>query len=102
MKVRNINTYSAQTAEKYINEEVEVFCISTAVRVLQKYDKDNKKYTDEVDGYSAFFVIAGDEPFKVKFAERQDLQFLQPCKFENLQAIEINRNVYFKAKKVVF
>ncbi|MCT4443941.1 MULTISPECIES: hypothetical protein [Lactiplantibacillus] len=94
---RGGDNYDAQTAEQFISEGQIVKSLTAEVDVKMKW-KDNKP-TDEVSGYNYWFGTEGLNPFEVKFDhELEDLpaQFAD-VSFENLRAIQIRSNVYFKA-----
>lgn len=91
--------YSSATANLYINQDVPVISLSSAVEPVNKWVND--KPTDEVDHYSAWFCQEGTEPFKVKFESKLDLpKFNSKIKFDDLEACEIGNSVYFRASGI--
>lgn len=53
---------------------------------------------DEIVAYKAWFGQKGLPPFQVKFLEEPELpEYLSLITFDNLQACEVNYNVYFRA-----
>ena len=64
----------------------------------QEQKKEDGKPTGEIIAYKATFVQEGLEPFQVKFEDKVKLpEFLRLVEFDNLQAVEVRYNVYFKA-----
>ncbi|MFI3728904.1 hypothetical protein [Vagococcus fluvialis] len=100
MKTRFKKTgYSTKTAEEYIEKSNPIHSISTELEEQYKYE--DKKRTDEISGYKAWFSQKDLPPFAVKFEKKIDLpEYLSIVTIENLQAIEVNYNVYFKAESI--
>lgn len=94
------NGYSESLAREIVDVEKEFLVISPKVFVVKKYDKNTKTYLDEIDCYKIKVVQRGNEDFYVKFLKEIDVKQFDKVKFKNLQAIEISRNVYFKAEDV--
>ncbi|MGX7014733.1 hypothetical protein [Vagococcus silagei] len=91
--------YSTKLAEEYIEKSNAIHSISTELEEQYKYE-DNKR-TDEISGYKAWFSQKDLPPFAVKFEKKIDLpEYLSIVTIENLQAIEVNYNVYFKADDI--
>ena len=61
--------------------------------------KDNKR-TDEVDGFSRYFIISGQNPFLVKFPTSQEIEQFAEVELINPVACKVKNNVYFKAESV--
>lgn len=61
--------------------------------------KDDKR-TDEVDGYSRYFIIPGQNPFLVKFPTSQEIEQFAEVELVNPVACKVKNNVYFKAESV--
>ena len=61
--------------------------------------KDNKR-TDEVDGFSRYFIIPGQNPFLVKFPTSQEIEQFAEVELINPVACKVKNNVYFKAESV--
>ena len=94
-KFRN-GGYSSQTAEQYVSLQDPIYLLCDELEAQQKYE--DGKPTGEVIAYKTWFGQKGLLPFQVKFLEKPDLpDYLSLISFENLQACEVNYNVYFKA-----
>ncbi|MGY0180723.1 hypothetical protein [Lactococcus garvieae] len=90
------NTYSKDKAEEFVATGVPVHCTTSAIEIQYKYV--DKQRTDEIVGYKLWFIQKGLNPFTVKFEQKPELpEFLSIVEFNNLTAIEIRSNVYFKA-----
>lgn len=91
--------YTEKVAGEYIEENEAIYSVSVELEEQFKF-VDNKK-TDEVTGYKAWFIQEGLPPFVVKFEKKISLpKYLSIITFENLQGIEVNYNVYFKADDI--
>ncbi|MGH2075163.1 hypothetical protein ACRCJS_05360 [Aerococcus urinaeequi] len=99
MKIQNNYTrggYSTQTAEKYIEYKKPLYSLSTDLEELVRFI--DKKPTDEVIGYKAWFSQEGLPPFSIKFSKQINLpKYLEIVEIENLTACEVKYNVFFKA-----
>lgn len=94
-KFRN-GGYSSQTAVQYVSLQDPIYLLCDELEAQQKYE--DGKPTGEVIAYKTWFGQKGLPPFQVKFLEKPDLpDYLSLISFENLQACEVNYNVYFKA-----
>lgn len=100
MKARQGTGYSSFTARKYIDLDSE-FVVLTIEGDPSFVWKDGER-TDEINGYNYWFIENdGVEPLKVKFAKKLTaLSFLDHIHLVGLVAVEVNRNVYFKADGV--
>lgn len=100
MKTRNSqSSYSQETTAKYIADDKPIYNVSSEVET--QYNYIEKKRTDEVKGFKLYFSQEGVNPFAVKFAKMPSLPpFLSEVKLDNLEAIEIRSNVYFRAEGV--
>lgn len=99
MKARKMGGYSTVLAAQYIDSNKETRCLSTTLN--EKVRFEDGKPTVDVTGYEAWFTQEGLEPFKVKFADKIVLpEYLEVVSFESLEAVEVNYNVYFKAKNL--
>jgi hypothetical protein len=88
--------YSATTATEYVIPTKQIHSLSTELEPQQLFE--DGKPTGEIIAYKATFVQEGLEPFQVKFEDKVKLpEFLSLIEFENLQAVEVRYNVYFKA-----
>ena len=88
--------YSKQTAEQYVNLQSPIYLLSDEIEALQKFE--DGKPTGEVIAYKIWVGQKGLPPFQLKFLEQPDLpEYLSLVTFDNLQACEVNYNVYFKA-----
>lgn len=93
------NQYSEATAQKFINSNIPVKCVTSFIET--QYEYVEKQRTDNIKGYKLWFIQEGLNPFTIKFDKKPDLpSFLSIVEFENLQGIEIRSNVYFKADKL--
>ena len=96
MKIRRNSGYSKEVAKMYIPSDVQIFSLSTELTKQVKWI--DGKPTNEINGYQAWFVAEGTEPFKVKFTKRVSLpKMLNQISLTNLAACEVGSNVYFKA-----
>lgn len=96
MKTRNRKGgYSTITANEYIDNKQGIYCLSTELEPQQLFE--DGKPTGEIIAYKATFIQEGLEPFQVKFEEKIKLpDFMSLIQFDNLQAVEVRYNVYFK------
>ena len=97
MKTRNRKGgYSTITANEYIDNKQGIYCLSTELEPQQLFE--DEKPTGEIIAYKATFIQKGLEPFQVKFEDKIKLpDFMSLIQFDNLQAVEVRYNVYFKA-----
>ena len=97
MKTRNRKGgYSTNTANEYIDNKQGIYCLSTELEPQQLCE--DGKPTGEIIAYKATFIQEGLEPFQVKFEDKIKLpDFMSLIQFDNLQAVEVRYNVYFKA-----
>lgn len=97
MKTRNRKgVYSTITANEYIDNKQGIYCLSTELEPQQLFE--DGKPTGEIVAYKATFIQKGLEPFQVKFEDKIKLpDFMSLIQFDNLQAVEVRYNVYFKA-----
>lgn len=88
--------YSTTTATDYVKPTKPIHSLSTELEPQQLFE--DRKPTGEIIAYKATFIQEGLEPFQVKFKEKINLpEFLSLVQFDNLQAVEVRYNVYFKA-----
>ena len=91
--------YSSQTAREYVDNAKPIYSLS--VELDKQYQFEDGKPTKDISGYKAWFVQEGLPPFVVKFTKEIKLpKFLSLVQFENLEACEVNYNVYFKANEI--
>ena len=87
---------SNQIAEQYVNLQAPIHLLSDELEAQQKFE--DGKPTDEIVAYKAWFGQRGLPPFQVKFLEKPALpEYLSLITLDNLQACEVNYNVYFRA-----
>lgn len=100
MKINNKKGgYSKKIANEYIDVSKPIYSLSNSVEIQYKFV--NNKPTDEINAYIAWFSQEGQPPFKVKFKNEVTLpKYLRMIEFEDLEACEVNYNVYFKAKNL--
>lgn len=69
--------------------------------ILQFEYKENQR-TDKVVGYKYWFIQHQTEPFLVKFSSElnKNLKKFEGYKMLNLEAFEIDGNVYFRADSI--
>ncbi len=92
--------YSPQVANNYVDPSKPVYSLSVELTEKFAYDEQNKR-TDEIIGHSAWFTQEGLPPFEVKFIEEIKLpKYLSIVEFDNLMAVEVSYNVYFKADSI--
>ena len=88
--------YSNQTAEQYVNLQAPIYLFSDELEPQQKFE--DGKPTGEIIAYKTWFGQKGLPPFQVKVLEMPTLpDYLSLISFDNLQACEVNYNVYFRA-----
>lgn len=98
MNAKNV-CYDEITAKKYVSEQVPIYNVSSEIEV--QYRWVNGKRTDEIIGYKMFFAQEGVNPFFVKFLTKPQLpKFLAEVVLEQLEAVEVKTQVYFRAKNV--
>lgn len=91
--------YSAQTAKEYIDSKQPIYSLS--IELDKQFRFEDGKPTKEVVGYKSWFTQEGLPPFLVKFTDEINLpKYLTLVTLENLQACEVNYNVYFKADSI--
>lgn len=99
MKFNNIHRssgYTADLANNILDSSKPIHCLSVELEPQQKFE--NNKPTGEVIAYKAWFTQAGLPPFEVKFADSVKLpNYLSVVEFDNLEAVEVSYNVYFRA-----
>lgn len=99
MRIRNKQNhsgYSSSTAFEYVTTSKPVYSLSLEAEPQQLFE--DGKPTGEIIAYKATFIQEGLEPFQVKFENKVQLPtFLSIIEFDNLQAVEVRYNVYFKA-----
>ncbi|MEK5133099.1 hypothetical protein NST39_03355 [Bacillus sp. FSL W8-0645] len=100
MKTKNSKSeYNEETAKQYISDDKPIINVSSEVETQYKWIEG--KRTDEVTGYKLYFTQEGVNPFVIKFVNNPVLPpFLSEVKLDNLQAIEIRSNVYFRSEGV--
>lgn len=100
MKTRNHKGgYSESTAKKYVDTKQPIHCLSTEIEEQFKFE-DNQP-TREIIAYKAWFSQKGLPPFQVKFESKIELpSYMAIIDFYNLEACEVNYNVYFRAKNL--
>ena len=80
--------YSVATASQYVNPTKPIHSLSTELEPQQLFE--DGKPTGEIIAYKA--------TFQVKFEDKIKLpDFMSLIQFDNLQAVEVRYNVYFKA-----
>lgn len=88
--------YSATLANSILDASKPIHCLSTELEPQQKFE--DKKPTGEIVSYKAWFTQSGLPPFEVKFTDRVKLPaYLSVVEFDNIQAVEVSYNVFFKA-----
>lgn len=90
--------YSATTATEYVNPAKPIHSLSAELEPQQLFEEGKPTGESEIIAYKATFIQEGLEPFQVKFEDKVKLpDFLSLVQFDNLQAVEVRYNVYFKA-----
>ena len=88
--------YSSQTANEYIDIKQPIHSLSTELEKQFRFEDGNP--TKEITGYKAWFSQEGVPPLVVKFTAAIKLpDYLSLVQFDNLEAVEVNYNVYFRA-----
>jgi hypothetical protein len=102
MRKRNFKSsgYSAETAEDYINVK-DSFLVTEEAQKVNKYDEVERSYTNEFSHTKLKLVQQGGEVFTLKLEEEAELKQGDIIHLEEIEACEVNRNVYFKARKAI-
>ncbi|MCT2013747.1 hypothetical protein M3D50_04435 [Staphylococcus capitis] len=88
--------YSSRVANQYIESNNPIYSLSSELDIQYRFE--NNKPTNEINGFKAWFSQEGLPPFIVKFSTEVNLPpYMSRITFDNLQACEVNYNVYFKA-----
>lgn len=91
--------YSAEKANMIIDPDKPVYLLNSQLEKFYRYE-DNKR-TDQIDHYKAWFSVEGMPPFRVKFLTEITLpKYLSIIEFEGLEAVEVQYNIYFRAKNI--
>lgn len=99
MKIKSNAGYSVEVANKYVDPKRTFVSLSIQLEAQQKWE--DGRPTGEIQGYRAWFVQEGTEPFWVKFPTKVKLpDFVGECRLQKLEACEVGRNVYFKASDI--
>ncbi|MCI1070551.1 hypothetical protein [Lactococcus lactis] len=102
MKSKNIKRqsgYSSEFAQNILDYSKPIYSLSIELEAQMKF-VDNQR-TDEVTAYKAWFSQSGLPPFEVKFENQIKLPvYMSVVTLENLQAIEVSYNIYFKADDI--
>lgn len=97
---KTLKGYSTEVAEKYLpTGKAMLVGMHPVVQYLYK----EGKRTDEIQGYQVWFAIEDENPFKIKFIQKPDLSKFELgdiVELQNLEAIEIRDNVYFRASSM--
>ncbi|MBS4751156.1 hypothetical protein GMA11_08075 [Granulicatella sp. zg-ZJ] len=93
------NNYTKTLANEALNG-LSLYLVGPHVVPQKKYV--DGKVTDEITGYQVWCATREDNPFKIKFnaEDKPDLRELEigdEVIFENLEAIQINNKIYFRA-----
>ena len=101
-KFNNSNGYNRSTAEKAINGE-NIYLVGLELET--QYEYVNNERTNNVTGYQIWVAAPSHNPFKIKFSvdEQPNLENFNIgdiVTFDNLEAIQIRNNVYFRASKI--
>lgn len=98
MRARNKTGYTKATALANVPEDTDVINLSTELTPVYKWN--DGKPTNEVIGYR---ILCGmpDNYFSVKFTKKVKVPaYKASIKFTNLEACEVNGNVWFRADDV--
>ncbi|EAF5050738.1 hypothetical protein QPJ54_000438 [Listeria monocytogenes] len=99
MKKINIsNVYLTELANQYVKGEEAVYFVTSQYEKVYQYEGNRR--TDKVIAHKGWFPQNGNNPFIVKFEgenEPELFKFMSKIEFENLRAIEVKNNIYFKA-----
>lgn len=93
--------YSNELAAEYVDIDSE-FLVVSSVEKVAKYDEENKEYTDEYSHSNVYLAQEeSPQPFKVKVIdEKLKLKFGSKVRLKNLEACEVNKNIYFKVDSI--
>lgn len=102
MKKRNLKSsgYSAEVAEDYVNVK-ESFLVIEEAQKVNKYDEAERRYTDQFSHTKLKLVQQDGEVFTLKLEEEAELKQGDIIHLEEIEACEVNRNVYFRAQKAI-
>lgn len=101
-KMNNYRGYSREMADKALNGE-QLYLVGLQLETQREYVNDEP--TNNITGYQLWVATPSHNPFKVKFSveEQPNLDGFSigdPISFDNLEAIQIRNNVYFRASKI--
>lgn len=101
-KIKNQNGYSEQFATEALGSET---LHIVGLELETQYEYENNARTDTISGYQVWIATASHNPFRVKFLpeNKPDLTYFiigDEVSFEQLEAIQIKSNVYFRAKGI--
>ncbi|WP_156010883.1 hypothetical protein [Streptococcus ruminantium] len=84
-----------------VTDTKEPYFLLSSEPTLQFEYKDNQR-TDNIVGYKYWFIQNHTEPFQVKFSSKlnNNLKKFEAYKLLNLEAFEIDGNVYFRAESI--
>lgn len=100
MRAIKRNGYSLETTKKYIDPSKPFYILTNEFVKKFEYD-EQKNRTGKITGYSVWFTQEDLPPFEVKFPEEFKLpKYLSIVEFDNLMAVEVSYNVYFKADSI--
>lgn len=96
------SSYNEALANEAINGQ-NIYIVGRELTAQRKY-VDNSP-TDEITGYQVWCATDTNNPFKVKFSAEdkpslEEFQIGDIVNFEKLEAIDVNGNIYFRAKKI--
>ena len=84
-----------------VTDTKEPYYLINTEPILQYEYSDNQR-TDKIIGYKYWFIQKHTEPFQIKFPAElnKNIKVFEGYKIENLEAFEIDGNVYFRANSI--
>lgn len=91
--------YTPELANNILDSSKPIHSLSVELEPQFKFV--DKKPTDEILGYKAWFTQSGLPPFEVKFENQIKLPpYLSVITFDDIQACEVSYNIYFRANDI--
>lgn len=102
MRINNFqkHSYSSDTAKKYINSGKDLMLASAHIEETFDYDENHNR---NITGQRIWLIQEGLNPFYIKLPTgvKIDVKQFDKISLNNLEAIEIKNNVYFRAESII-
>ena len=101
-KIKTQNGYNTSLPQEALgNETIHI----VGLELETQYEYEDGKRTDTITGYQVWVATASHNPFRIKFLpeDKPNLTYFElgdEVVFDNLEAIQIKNNVYFRAKGI--